>query len=102
MVEEDLPADVREHRALDVGLDVLLGGRIVLADAEEADELVDVAAAHDEDADGDGADHGERGQCSPDGQTPQVGGDEQHGGRGGGEAESRGRRAGHRHSDGTR
>ena len=56
VVEEDLPADVREHRALDVRLHVLLRGRVVLADAEKADELVDVAAAHDEDADRDRAD----------------------------------------------
>ena len=87
MVEEDLPADVREHRPLDVRLDILLRGRVVLADAEETHELVDVAAAHDEDADCNGGHHTERGERTPDGQSPQVGGYQQHRDRGGGQAE---------------
>ena len=87
VVEEDLPADVREHRALDVRLHVLLRGRVVLADAEEADELVDVAAAHDEDADRDRADDADGGERPADGEPPEVRAGEQHGGGGRRQAE---------------
>ncbi len=102
VVEKDLPADVRQHRALDVRLDVLLRGRVVLADAEEAHELVNVAAAHDEDAERDRADDADGRERPPEGEPPEVRAGEQHSGGRRGEAEPGGRRAGHRHADRAR
>src|SRR5437762_2175742 len=65
MVLEGSQADVGEQRVVHVGLDVLARRRLLLPDAEEAEELVEVVAAQGDDAAGDdGADRAERNEAA--------------------------------------
>ena len=93
MAEEDLQSDVREERVLDVRLHVLRRRRLCPPDAEEAHELVEVAAAKDGDAAGPDCGDEDDGREPPGVERASPPGDECDGDRGRYEAGRRRRRA---------